>query len=164
MATFNLVKNDARNTTLTDSEGRIVYKISTRVSFPSETTTITRADESDIIAIIHWNATEKNTVTMNGITHKMGDMFPRSSNGVSRRVIIGEGETFKWNYTTKLYCMSEATGLNVATYYHVLFANHRSKKSTIDIAQSAAQHSDILVVSWMIMAKEGLDGYPGMGS
>ncbi|CAE6391604.1 unnamed protein product [Rhizoctonia solani] len=165
MATYVLVKNDPRNTALTDLEGNTIYKISTRVSFPNETTTITRAGESELVAIIYWNATGKNTITMNDITRNITDVFPKSSKAsISRLVTTGDGEAFKWKYTTKLYCMSETTGLNVATYYHVLFADHRNKKSTIDIAPSAVRYSDLLVVSWMIMAKEGLDGYPGLGS
>ncbi|CAE6530602.1 unnamed protein product [Rhizoctonia solani] len=158
MTTYTLVKNDPSNTVLTDPEGRAVYKISTPFRFPSETTTITRADESDVVAVIHWNAIEKNTITMNGTTRKIGDVFPRTSRlGSSRLVIAEDGEMFKWNYTTKLYCMSETTGLNVATYYHILFADRRAKKSTIDIVPSAVRYSDILVVSWMIMEKESED-------
>ncbi|KDN41401.1 hypothetical protein RSAG8_07516, partial [Rhizoctonia solani AG-8 WAC10335] len=158
MTTYTLVKNDPSNTVLTDPEGNTIYKISTPFRFPNETTTITRADESDIVAIIHWNAVEKNAITMNGITRNINDVFPRTSKmGSSRLVMTGDEETFKWKYTTKLYCMSETTGLNVATYYHILFADRRSKKSTIDIAPCAVRYSDILVVSWMIMEKEAQD-------
>ncbi|CAE6439977.1 unnamed protein product [Rhizoctonia solani] len=155
MTTYTLLKNNPSNTVLTDPDGNVVYKISTPFKFPSETTTITRADDSDIVAIIYWNAVEKNAITINGITQKVNDVFPKTSKmGSSRLVMTGDGETFKWNYTTKLYCMSEATGLNVATYYRIWFADRRTKKSTIDIAPCAVKYADILVVSWMIMERE----------
>ncbi|KAF8761199.1 CoA-dependent acyltransferase, partial [Rhizoctonia solani] len=148
---YTLIKNDYRNTTLTDPDDNIMYKISTIFKFPNEITTITRGDDLDVVAVIHWNASENNTITMNGITRKVNDVFPKPSKWSttapqsSRLVTTEDGEVFKWKYTLKLYCMSENTGLNVATYYHVLFANLRSAKSTIDIAPSAVQHSDILM-------------------
>ncbi|CAE6509865.1 unnamed protein product [Rhizoctonia solani] len=151
MTTYTLTKDDPSNTVLTDPDGDIAYKISTSYKFPNETTTITRADESDIVAVVHWNAIGKNTITMNGITQNINDVFPHSSKTKSSRLVTTEdGETLKWKYTVKLYCISQTTDLNVATFYREWFG----KKSTIDIAPSVVRHSDILVVSWMIMEKE----------
>ncbi|CAE7063078.1 unnamed protein product [Rhizoctonia solani] len=162
MTTYTLVKNNPRNTVLTDPEGSILYKISTQVKYPNEVTTVTRANELDIIAVIHWNSIGMNTVTMDGKIRDLNDVFPRSGkSSISRLVTIGDRDEdkFKWHFTTKLYCTSVATGLNVATYHHALFADLRGKKSTIDIVPGAVQHSDILVVSWMVMEKESQDGY-----
>ncbi|CAE6439422.1 unnamed protein product [Rhizoctonia solani] len=155
MATYTLTKNDPSNTVLTDLDGNIAYKISTPSKVSNETTTITRADDLDVVAVIHWKTIEKNEITMNGITRKINDVFPHSSKWrTSRLITTGDGEVFKWKYTSKLYCMSQSTGLNVATYYHILFADRRSNKSTIYIIPNAVQHSDILVVSWMVMERE----------
>ena len=53
-------------------------KISTQVNFPNETTTVTRANDLDVIGVIHWNSVGMNTVTMDGVTRDLNDVFPRS--------------------------------------------------------------------------------------
>ncbi|CEL58366.1 hypothetical protein RSOLAG1IB_03112 [Rhizoctonia solani AG-1 IB] len=157
MATYTLSSNDPRNTIFTDLEGKVVYKISTPNLLLNITTTITRGDES-VVAVIRWNVLDKNEITMNGITQRVIDIFPRSKALTRSRVYTtADGEIFKWKNSTKLYCVSENTGLNLATYYKSLFAMFREKKSTLDIAPSAVHLSDILVVTWCIMEKEGED-------
>ncbi|CAE6442328.1 unnamed protein product [Rhizoctonia solani] len=157
MATYTLSSNDPRNTTFTNPDGSIVYKISTPNILKNVTTTITRGDES-IVAVIHWNVLDKNEITMNGITQRVVDIFPRSKALTRSRVYTAtDGEKFKWKNSTKLYCVSENTGLNIATYYKSLFAVFREKKSTLDIAPGTLHLSDILIVTWCIMEREGED-------
>ncbi|KAJ1310753.1 hypothetical protein OPQ81_009275 [Rhizoctonia solani] len=158
MTTYTLSSNNPRNTVLTDPNGNVAYKISTPFTLKNVTTTITRADESDVVAVIHWNVLDKNEITMNGTTQRIIDVFPKTKTvGRTRVYTTADGEKFKWKNTIKLYCVSESTGLNIATYYKTLFGSFREKKSTLDIAPSALHLSDILVVTWSIMEKEGED-------
>ncbi|CAE6424586.1 hypothetical protein RSOLAG22IIIB_06798 [Rhizoctonia solani] len=158
MTTYTFSSNSPRNTVLTDREGNVAYKISTPFTLKNITTTITRADESNIIAVVHWNIKHKNEVTINGITQRINDVFPKTKAlGRSRVYTTPNGERFKWKNVIKLYCVSEPTGLNIATYYKKLFGGLREKKSTLDIAPDALHLSDLLVVTWAIMEKEGED-------
>ncbi|KDN38440.1 hypothetical protein RSAG8_09534, partial [Rhizoctonia solani AG-8 WAC10335] len=158
MTTYTLSRTSPRNTVLTDLDGNIAYKISTPFALKNITTTVTRADESDIVAVIHWNVMDKNEITMNGTTQRINDVFPKTKKlGRSRVYTTQYGEKFKWKNTIKLYCVSELTGLNIATYYRTFFGGLREKKSTLDIAPSALHLSDILVVTWAIMEREGED-------
>ncbi|KAH7330668.1 hypothetical protein B0J17DRAFT_159945 [Rhizoctonia solani] len=77
MTTYTLSKTSPRNTILTDPDGNIAYKISTPFTLKNITTTITRADESDIVAVIHWNVLDKNEITMSGVTRRINDLFPK---------------------------------------------------------------------------------------
>ncbi|CAE6430235.1 hypothetical protein ACGC1H_001208 [Rhizoctonia solani] len=158
MTTYTLSKNNPRNTVLRGPDGNIAYKISTPFTLKNITTTITRAEESDVVAVIHWNVTDKNEITMNGITKRINDVFPKTKTlGRSRVYTTPDGEKFKWKNLIKLYCVSEPSGLNIATYYKVFFGGLREKKSTLDIAPDALHLSDILVVTWAIMEREGED-------
>ncbi|CAE6432586.1 unnamed protein product [Rhizoctonia solani] len=158
MTTYTLSKTSPRNTVLTDPDGNIAYKVSTPFTLKNITTTITRADESDIVAIIHWNVLNKNEITMNGVTQRINDIFPKPNKlGRTRVYTTADGEQFKWMNFIKLYCVSEPSGLNIATYYRTLFAGLREKNSTLDIVQSALHLSDVLVVTWAIMEREGED-------
>ncbi|KAH7330679.1 hypothetical protein B0J17DRAFT_679145 [Rhizoctonia solani] len=156
MTTYTLSRNSPRNTVLTDPNGNIAYKISTPFALKNFTTTITRANGSDVVALLHWSVLDSDEITMNGVTRKINDIFPKpDSVGRTRVYTTAEGEQFKWKYSLKLYCISEPSGLDIATYYRTLFAGLRGKKSTLDIAPSALHLSDILVVTWAIMEKEG---------
>ncbi|CAE7161112.1 unnamed protein product [Rhizoctonia solani] len=155
---YTFSRNSPRNTVLTDLDGNIAYKISTPFTLKNHTTTITRGEESDIVAVIHWNVVEKNEITMNGITQRINDVFPKPNKIKRTRVYTApSGEKFRWKNTVKLYCVSEPSGLNIATFYRSFFGGVREKKSTLDIAPSALHLSDVLVVTWAIMEKEGED-------
>ncbi|CAE6430850.1 unnamed protein product [Rhizoctonia solani] len=152
MTTYTLSRTSPRNTVLTDLDGNIAYKISTPFTLKNITTTVTRADESDIVAVIHWNVMDKNEITMNGTTRRINDVFPKTKKlGRSRVYTTQYGEKFKWKNTIKLYASKHAT------YYRTFFGGLREKKSTLDIAPSALHLSDILVVTWAIMEREGED-------
>ncbi|KAJ1310743.1 hypothetical protein OPQ81_009265 [Rhizoctonia solani] len=158
MTTYTLSRTSPRNTVLTAPDGNVAYKISTPFALKDANTTITRADESDVVAVIHWNALRKNELTMKGTTVRVDDVFPKTKRlnlgSRSRVYTTADGEKFEWKYTIRLYCISELTGLNIATYYRILFVGLRGKKSTLDIAPSALHLSDILVVTWAIMEGE----------
>ncbi|KAG9078615.1 hypothetical protein FS749_009333 [Ceratobasidium sp. UAMH 11750] len=76
----------------------------------------------------------------------------------------------------KLYCVSESTGLNLATYYRNRFYFFNSKKSILDISSPVIPYADVLVgmlmiatfslvcinlfnrvVTWVIMEKKARD-------
>ncbi|CAE6486682.1 unnamed protein product [Rhizoctonia solani] len=158
MTTYTLSSNNPRCTVLTDPDGNIAYRISTPFTLKNITTTITRADESDIVAVIHWNLLDKNEITMNGMTQRVIDVFPRvKTMGRSRMYTASDGEKFTWKNSMKLYCVSELTGINIATYYKTLLPGFKGKRSTLDISPGAWHLSDALVVTWSIMEKEAQD-------
>ncbi|KAG8731813.1 hypothetical protein FRC11_002164 [Ceratobasidium sp. 423] len=157
MTTYTLFSNNPRCTVLTDPDGNIAYRISTPFTLKNITTTITRGDGSDVVAIIHWNMLDKNeiTITMNGTTQRVIDVFPRvKTMGRSRMYTASEGEKFIWKNGMKLYCVSELTGINIATYYKTLLPGFKGKRSTLDISPGALHLSDAVVVTWSIMEKE----------
>ncbi|KAH7330664.1 hypothetical protein B0J17DRAFT_679051 [Rhizoctonia solani] len=155
MTTYTLSRDSPRNTVLTDPDGNIVYKISSPFTLKNYTTTITRADESDVVAVIHWSVVHKDKITMNGVTQTIDDAFPKSRKlGISRVHTTAEGEQFKWKYSTRLYCVSKPSDLNIATFYQSILSGISGRKSTLDINQSALHLSDVLVVTWIIMQKE----------
>ncbi|CAE6432580.1 unnamed protein product [Rhizoctonia solani] len=155
MATYTFSRDSPRNTVLTDADGNIAYKISSPFAFKNFTTTITRANESDVVAVIHWSLLNKDKITMNGVTQNINDVFPRSKKlGTSRVYTTAAGEQFKWKYTTRLYCVSKPSDLNIATFYQSILSGIGGRRSTLDINQSALHLSDILVATWVIMQKE----------
>ncbi|KAB5591481.1 hypothetical protein CTheo_5085 [Ceratobasidium theobromae] len=147
-----------RNTVLTEPDGTAVYKVSTPRKLGNRITTITRGDDSEVVAVIHWNLITKNTITMDGKTQTFDEVFPKPKKlSRSRVYTTAGGEKFRWKNTIKLYCISESTGLSLATYYRVALGGIRSTKSTLDISPDAIHLKDILVVTWSIMETEGED-------
>ncbi|KAJ1302201.1 hypothetical protein OPQ81_001026 [Rhizoctonia solani] len=73
-----LSRTSPRNTVLTDPGGNVAYKISTSFALKDAITTITRAGESDVVAVIYWHVLRKNELTMNRSTVRVEDVFPKT--------------------------------------------------------------------------------------
>ncbi|CAE7182659.1 unnamed protein product [Rhizoctonia solani] len=156
MTTYVLSRTSPKNTTLSDPGGTVVYEISTKYHLGGSETTIKRGDQ--LLAIIHWKLFLRSTITWNGQTTKIGEIFPRSRTfSVSRIYTMPSGEKFKWKDKARLYCVSVDTGLNLATYDRVHFRYIRDKKSTLDITSAGSQFTDALVVTWAIAEKKARD-------
>ncbi|KDN48654.1 hypothetical protein RSAG8_02641, partial [Rhizoctonia solani AG-8 WAC10335] len=144
MTTYNLSRTSPTNTTLTSPEGVVVYEISTPDILGPSQTTIKRGDT--VIATIQWNLVKGSTISINGKTSPIDEVFPRSGTLTMSRVwTAANGERFKWKDSAKLYCVSVETGLNLATYDRTYFSLFRDKKSTLDISAAAAHLADDLV-------------------
>ncbi|CAE6493543.1 unnamed protein product [Rhizoctonia solani] len=156
MTTYTLSRTSPKNTTLTDPGGAVAYEISSTYHLGSSDTTIKKGDQT--LAIVHWKPFQRSTITWNGRTTTIKEIFPRSTAlSTSRVYTIPSGEKFKWKNSSKLYCVSVDTGLNLATYDRTLFYLVRSKKSTLDITSSGAHFTDDLVVTWAIAEKKARD-------
>ncbi|KAF8671162.1 hypothetical protein RHS04_08450 [Rhizoctonia solani] len=96
---------------------------------------------------------------MGGITAPLKDVFPKAGPLSSSRVFTtANGEGLKWKEKSKLYCVSTYNDLTLATYNHKsLSAMFTGKKATLDISPNAMHLLDILVVTWVIMAKKSVD-------
>ncbi|CAE7182664.1 unnamed protein product [Rhizoctonia solani] len=130
--------------------------ISSTYHLGSSDTTITKGGQ--ILAVIHWKAFQRNTITWNGQTTPISEIFPRpKALSTSRVYTAPSGEQFKWKSSTKLYCVSADTRLNLATYDRTHFYLVRSKKSTLDITSDGAHLTDALVVTWAIAEKKARD-------
>ncbi|KAB5591470.1 hypothetical protein CTheo_5074 [Ceratobasidium theobromae] len=151
---YTLSKTSPLNTTLSDPGGAIAYEVSTPFKLGNSETIIKRGNQ--IVATIQWKIFHKDTITMDGRTTTINEVFPRSKKlSTSRVYTMPSGEQFKWKDTSKLYCVSVDTGLNLATYYRTLFHALRSKKSTLDILHGAdTRLTDALVVTWVIAEKK----------
>ncbi|KAF8599232.1 hypothetical protein BDV93DRAFT_511791 [Ceratobasidium sp. AG-I] len=148
------------NTVLVDPGGTEAYKISTPFKVGNSETTITRKEE--IIATIQWKPFARNTLTMNGITSTVQDVFPRSKAiSTSRVYTTAEGLKFKWKGTEKLYCVSEETDLNLATYDRYYFAALRGKvRQNFPLRHhnfGVSNGSYFNVVTWVIAEKKARD-------
>ncbi|KAH7337498.1 hypothetical protein B0J17DRAFT_629076 [Rhizoctonia solani] len=156
MTTYTLSRTSPKNTTLTDPGGTTVYEISSTYHIGGSDTTIKKGGQT--IATIHWKSFQRSTITWNGQTTTIREMFPRSGALSTSRIYTGpSGEQFKWKSSSKLYCVSVDTGLNLATYDRTLFYLVRSKKSTLDITSNGAHLTDALVVTWAIAEKKSRD-------
>ncbi|CAE6410916.1 unnamed protein product [Rhizoctonia solani] len=174
MTTYILSRTSPKNTVLTNPEGQVVYEISSTYHLGGSETTIKRG--SQLLATIHWKAFLRSTITWNGQTTKINEIFPRSRmlsvyglsssyeipkviNALCRSRIYTTpgGEKFKWKDKARLYCVSVDTGLNLATYERVHFRYFRDKKSTLDITSAGAHLADALVVTWAIAEKKARD-------
>ncbi|CAE6420259.1 unnamed protein product [Rhizoctonia solani] len=156
MTTYTLSRTSPKNTTLIDPGGTVAYEISSTYHLGGSQTTIKKADQT--LATIHWKVFQRNTITWNGKTTTISEIFPRSRTlSTSRVYTTPSGEQFKWKDRAKLYCVSVDTGLNLAMYERTLFYLFRSKKSTLDISSSGAHLTDALVVTWAIAEKKARD-------
>ncbi|KAG8762419.1 hypothetical protein FRC11_009501, partial [Ceratobasidium sp. 423] len=141
------------NTTLTSPEGVVAYGISTPNILGPSQTTITRGDS--VIATIQWNLVKGSTITMNGKTSPIDEVFPRSGAlSVSRVWTTLNGEQIKWKGSARLYCVSVEGGLNLATYDRTYFSLFRDKKSTLDISANGAHLIDDLVGNVTLRASD----------
>ncbi|CUA71374.1 hypothetical protein RSOLAG22IIIB_04589 [Rhizoctonia solani] len=147
MTTYTLSKTSPINTELTDPGGNVDYEISTPFRLGDSETMIKRGDQ--VIATIQWKTFQKSTLTMGGKSSTTNKVFPRSKQlSTSRVYTMPNGESFKWKDTSKLYCVSVDTGLNLATYYRTSLHLVRSKKSTLDILHDAdVEKTDTLVIA-----------------
>ncbi|CAE6528005.1 unnamed protein product [Rhizoctonia solani] len=153
MTTYILSRTSPTNTTLTNPDGVVVYEISTPDILGPSQTTIKREDS--VIATIQWNLVKGSTITINGKTSAIDEVFPRSGAlSVTRVWTTSNGEQFKWKDSMKLYCVSAESGLNLATYDRTYFSLFRDKKSTLDISANGIQLIDDLVVTWVIAEKK----------
>ncbi|KAJ1310720.1 hypothetical protein OPQ81_009243 [Rhizoctonia solani] len=157
MPTYTLSKTSPLNTVLSDPGGNVVYEVSTPFKLGDSETTIKRGDR--IIATIQWKIFHKSTLTMGGKSFAINEVFPRSKQmSTSRVYTMPNGEKFKWKDSSKLYCVSVNSGLNLATYYRTSFYLIRSKKSTLDVLHNTdAETTDALVVTWVIAEKKARD-------
>ncbi|CAE6473598.1 unnamed protein product [Rhizoctonia solani] len=157
MTTYTLSKTSPINTELADPNGNVVYQISTPFKLGDSETMIRRGDQ--VIATIQRKTFQKSTLTMGGKSSTINEVFPRSKQlSTSRVYTMPNGESFKWKDTSKLYCVSVDTGLNLATYYRTSLHLVRSKKSTLDILHDAdVEKTDTLVVTWAIAEKKARD-------
>ncbi|KAG9104696.1 hypothetical protein FRC06_000083 [Ceratobasidium sp. 370] len=176
MTPYTLSKTSPINTTLADPGGTVVYEVSfslspdftnkwvytllEKVTTPfgiyDRETTIKKRGET--IATIQWKVFGKDTLTMDGGTSPIKEVLPRPRVfSTSRVYTCADGQQFKWKDSKKLYCVSEDTGLNLATYYRNPFYLLSSRKSTLDISSSGTPFADILVVTWVIMEKKARD-------
>ncbi|CAE6480924.1 unnamed protein product [Rhizoctonia solani] len=119
--------------------------------------TIMRGEE--IVAVIHWRWVERSTLTMNGRTTKIGEVFPRPKKmSLSREYTMPDGYKFRWKGMYKVYAVNSETGINVATYYQNPLYLVNKKKSTLDIAEgTSTELTDALVVTWAIYEKKVRD-------
>ncbi|CUA74369.1 hypothetical protein RSOLAG22IIIB_11157 [Rhizoctonia solani] len=173
MTTYTLSRTSPKNTVLTDPEGKEVYEISSKYHLGGSETTVKRGDQ--VLATIHWKLFLRSTITWDGQTTKINEIFPRSRRlSLSRIYTTPSGEKFKWKDKARLYvrnsglsravsqlrlylCVSVDTGLNLATYERVHFRYFRDKKSTLDITSAGAHLADALVVTWAIAEKKARD-------
>ncbi|CUA73464.1 hypothetical protein RSOLAG22IIIB_10820 [Rhizoctonia solani] len=156
MTTYTLSKTSPQNTTLIDPNGTVAYDISSTYHLGGSNTTIKKGDQ--ILAVIHWKAFQQSTITWNGQTTTIKEIFPRSKAlSTSRIYTAPSGEQFKWKCSPKLYCVMAETGINLATYDRTHFYLVRSKKSTLDITSNGAHLTDALVVTWAIVEKKARD-------
>ncbi|KAG9126336.1 hypothetical protein FRC07_003857 [Ceratobasidium sp. 392] len=154
--TYTLSKTSPTNTTLTGPDGTVVWEVTTPFKLHDSVTTITRQGQTT--ATIQWKVFGKSTLTMNGQTNPFNVVMPRpKAMSTSRVYTTADGQKFKWKDSKKLYCVSEDTGLNLATYYRNSLYLLSSKKSTLDISSTGAPFADILVVTWVIMEKKARD-------
>jgi hypothetical protein len=133
-------------------------------------TTISREDESEIVATIHWNIVNKNTITMNGKTQNIDEVFPKSKalsryldspspshseyRNVSRSRVYttADGEKFKWKNTIKLY-------VSVGALLSLRYSNDFSTESYSTVCiRKRAEHSNILPN--LIRRTQGYKVYP----
>ncbi|KAH7330635.1 hypothetical protein B0J17DRAFT_678911 [Rhizoctonia solani] len=154
MTTYTLSKTSPINTVLTDPSENVAYEISTPLKLGDSETTIKRGDQ--IVATIQWKTFHKSTLTMSGKMATIDEVFPRSKQlSTSRIYTMPNGERLKWKDTSKLYCVSVDSGLNLATYYRTSLYMIRSRKSTLDILHNAdPEKTDTLVVTWVIAEKK----------
>ena len=91
-------------------------------------------------------------MTIDGKVQTIKEAFPRSQRlSTSRIWTMPNGVKFKWKDSSKLYCVSVDTDLNMATYYRTTFYVFSSKPSTLDIAAGAdTELTDALVLTWAI--------------
>ncbi|CAE6440120.1 unnamed protein product [Rhizoctonia solani] len=157
MTTYTLSKTSPINTVLTDPSGNVVYEVSTPFKLGDSETTIKKNDQ--VLATIQWKTFHKSTLTMRGKTVTINEVFPRSKQmSTSRIYTMPNGERFKWKDTSKLYCVSVDSGLNLATYYRTSLYLIRNKKSTLDILHNAdSEKTDALVVTWVIAENKARD-------
>ncbi|KAF8599230.1 hypothetical protein BDV93DRAFT_609355 [Ceratobasidium sp. AG-I] len=101
---------------------------------------------------------------MDGKTNAIDEVMPRLKKlSTSRVYTTSDGQRLKWKDSSKLYCVAEDTGLNMATYYRTSLSEVRSKKSTLDIASSAINMADALVYTSVYAGSNTavvLDGVP----
>ncbi|CAE6448653.1 unnamed protein product [Rhizoctonia solani] len=122
----------------------VVYEISSKYHLGRSETTIKRGDQ--LLATIHWQVFSTSTITWNGQTTKIKEIFPRSRMlSVSRIYTTPGGEKIKWKDKARLYCVSVDTGLNLATYERVHFRYFRDEKSILDITSAGSHLADELV-------------------
>ncbi|QRV76842.1 hypothetical protein RhiJN_19687 [Ceratobasidium sp. AG-Ba] len=156
MTTYTLSKTSPTNTALIDPSGTTVYEVTTPFKLQDRSTTITR--EGQTVATIHWKVIGKSTFTIGDRTSTIDAAFPRTKAlSLSRIYTSDTGHKFKWKAGSKLYCISEETGLNLATYYRNPFYLITAKKSTLDISASGAPFADELILTWVIMEKKARD-------
>ncbi|CAE7148978.1 unnamed protein product [Rhizoctonia solani] len=160
MTTYILSQTSPKRCDLTDPEGNVVYQISSPVTLGNSDVTIMRGDE--LIAVIHWKWLEPSTLTMNGKTAKINEVFPRpeklSLSVLSRVYTMPDGYQFRWKGLDMVYAVNVETDINVATYYQNKTYLVTDKKSTLDIAAGASTElTDALVVTWAIYEKKARD-------
>ncbi|CAE6481700.1 unnamed protein product [Rhizoctonia solani] len=157
MNIYTLSETSPKRCDLMDVEGNIVYKISSPVTLGNSDVTIMRGEE--LIAVIHWKWIERSTLTMNGKTTKINEVFPRPKKlSTSRVYTMPDGYQFQWKGTDQIYAVNVATDLNIATYYQNKMHLVNDKKSTLEIdAEASTELSDALVVTWAIYEKKARD-------
>ncbi|CAE6506857.1 unnamed protein product [Rhizoctonia solani] len=157
MTTYTLSKTSPINTVLMDPGGNVAYEIITPFKLGDSETTIKRGDQ--IVATVQWKTFNKSMLTMGGKSTPIKEVFPRCKQlSTSRIYTMSNGERFKWKDTSKLYCVSVDTGLNLATYYRTSLYLIRDKKSTLDVLHGAdSEKTDALIVTWVIAEKKARD-------
>ncbi|CAE7233817.1 unnamed protein product [Rhizoctonia solani] len=157
MTTYTLSETSPKRCNLTDTEGNVVYKISSPETLGNSDVTIMRGEE--LIAIIHWKWVERSTLTMNGKTTKINEVFPRPKKlSTSRIYTMSDGYQFQWKGTDQIYAINVENDLNIATYYENKTHLVNDKKSTLEIAAGlSTELTDALVVTWAIYEKKARD-------
>ncbi|CAE6439029.1 unnamed protein product [Rhizoctonia solani] len=149
MTTYVLSRTSPKNTTLIDPEGSTFYEVTSKYHLGGSDTTIKRGDQ--VLATIHWKVFKRSTITWDGETMFIKEIFPRTGRFSTSRIHTAQtGEKLKWKDKGKLYCVSADSGLNLAVYDRTHLHHFRSKKSTLEITASGSHLADALIITWAI--------------
>ncbi|ELU42882.1 hypothetical protein AG1IA_03104 [Rhizoctonia solani AG-1 IA] len=156
MTTYVLSRTSPKNTTLIDPEGSTFYevrkrckridlpanisKVTSKYHLGGSDTTIKRGDQ--VLATIHWKVFKRSTITWDGETMFIKEIFPRT----------GRFSTYEkpFNYYNTNPDRYPDSGLNLAVYDRTHLHHFRSKKSTLEITASGSHLADALIITWAI--------------
>jgi len=155
-ATFTFDSISYRNNTIYDSDMNVVYWIKSEGSnmFGTSPISIYRAskleESRELVGSIEFNVIKHATVTYEGITKDLRDMFRKRTRFKTGRLMASPIGECKWSNNSGVPKLYDDSHRLLVSYSPNMYLFRKATPPTLAVATEATEFMDLVVIGWII--------------